>query len=215
MADSSVEEFHKNKEKQSKEPEKGPGAVGLITTLIVLGALGYGGTKLYSAIREKQIAAEKKRQDEADARWAAWEAEQQKIRDEKRQQIKNANRETLRKLVDSCKDQLMDIRSKSPFASSYPYYSPTELEKFAGMGTALNMPLGGFPSAALDNYEFDATAWNLDRIGNKEYPITTISFVVEGAEDGFSVRQYAAVFSCELDGLTAKTPERTKVYYLD
>ncbi|MGH0214393.1 hypothetical protein NKY66_10815 [Sinorhizobium meliloti] len=215
MTDSSVEEFLKNKERQSKEPEKGPGAVAIITTLIVLGALGYGGTKLYGAIRERQIAAEKKRQDEIAAYWAAQEAKQQKIADEKRQQIKNADRETLRKLVDSCKDQLMDIRSKSAFASNFPYYSPTELEKFAGMGTALNMPLGGYPSAALDNYDFDATAWNLDRISNKEYPITTISFVVEGAEDGFSVRQYAAVFSCELDGLKATEPERTQIYYLD
>ncbi|KSV77177.1 hypothetical protein [Ensifer adhaerens] len=52
-------------------------------------------------------------------------------------------------------------------------------------------------------------------MNSKEYPITTISFVVEGAEDGFSVRQYAAVFSCELDGLKATEPERTKIYYLN
>lgn len=77
--------------------------------------------------------------------WAAREAEERRVEDEKRQQIRNADRETLRKLVDSCKDQLLDIRSKSAFASNFPYYSPPELEKFAGMGTALNMPLGGFP----------------------------------------------------------------------
>jgi hypothetical protein len=52
-------------------------------------------------------------------------------------------------------------------------------------------------------------------MNSKEYPITTISFVVEGAKDGFSVRQYAAVFSCELDGLKATEPERTKIYYLN
>lgn len=51
-------------------------------------------------------------------------------------------------------------------------------------------------------------------MNSKEYPITTISFVIEGAEDGFSVRQYAAVFSCEL-GLKATEPERTKIYYLN
>lgn len=211
MTDSSVEEFLNNEEKQSKEPENGPGAVAIITALIVIGALGYGGTKLYGAIRDKQIAAEKKRQDEADARWAALKAEWQQIADAKREQIRTADRETLRKLVDSCKDQLMTMRSQSVFATNYPYYSPDDLEKFAGIG----MPSGGFPSAVLDNYDFDATAWNLDRISNKEYPITTISFVVEGAEDGFSVRQYAAVFTCDLDGLKAKEPERTKVHYLN
>lgn len=204
-----------NKEKQSKEPNKGPGVVVLFTTVFVVGAIGWGSIKIYETIRERRIAAETKRVIEFYARKAEQEAEERRIASEKREQVKSADRQTLRKLVDSCKDQLMDIRSKSAFASNFPYYSPTELEKFAGMGTALNMPLGGFPSAALDNYDFDATAWNLDRISNKEYPITTISFVVEGAEDGFSVRQYAAVFTCELDGLRATEPERTKVYYLD
>ena len=119
--------------------------------------------------------------------------------DEVRRNALNADPGTLRKLVDSCKDQLMDIRS-SAFANHFPYYSPTELEKFAGMGTALDMPLGGFPSAALDNYEFDATAWNLER---SKQGISDHDDLIEGAEDGFSVRQYAAVFSCELDGLKA------------
>ncbi|KAA3506306.1 hypothetical protein DXM21_25320 [Agrobacterium rosae] len=78
----------------------------------------------------------------------------------------------------------------------------------AGIG----MPVGGFPSSVLDNYDFDAVAWNIDRIGHKEYPLSTISFVVEGAEDGFSVRQFAAVYSCRLDRLNATEPDRTSVH---
>ena len=211
MTDDSVDRFLTNKERQSRKPEKGPGTLGLVISLIVIGALGYGGMKLYGAIRDRQIAAEQKKKDEQAARWAALEAEQQRIEDEKREQIRTADKETLRKLVESCKDQLMEMRAKSVFATNYPYYSPSDLDRFAGIG----MPSGGFPSAVLDKYDFDATAWNLERISNKNYPVSTISFVVEGAEDGFSVRQYAAVFSCQLDGLKAREPERTQVYYLN
>jgi hypothetical protein len=209
--DDSVDQFVAYKEKQSKEPEKGPGALGLIISLIIICGLGYGGIKLYGAIQDRQITAEKKQMDEQAARWAALEAEQQRIADAKREEIRTADKETLRKVIESCKDQLMTMRSKSVFATNYPYYSPSDLDRFAGIG----MPVGGFPSAVLDKYDFDATAWNLDRISNKEYPVSTISLVVEGAEDGFSVRQYAAVFSCQLDGLKASEPERTQVYYLN
>ncbi|MGR9293666.1 hypothetical protein ACU8OS_35460 (plasmid) [Rhizobium leguminosarum] len=79
----------------------------------------------------------------------------------------------------------------------------------------LKLPLGGWPSVALDNYDFDVVVWNVDRMTDKEYPITSISLVVEGSQDGFTVKHYAAVFTCELDGLKAEEPERTEIHYLD
>ncbi|WP_429814343.1 hypothetical protein [Ensifer sp. B1-9] len=115
-----------------------------------------------------------------------------------------------RKLVDSCKDQLMDIRS-SAFANHFPYYSPTELEKFAGMGTALDMPLGGFPSAALDNYEFDATAWNLER---SKQGISDHDDLIRCRRSGGWLLRSAV---CSRLQLRAGRPQgqRTKVFYLD
>ncbi|UXR94623.1 hypothetical protein [Agrobacterium tumefaciens] len=42
--------------------------------------------------------------------------------------------------------------------------------------------------------------------------LSTIWFVVEGEDDGFSVRQFAAVQSCRLDGLNTMEPTRTIVH---
>lgn len=130
--------------------------------------------------------------------------------DEDRRNALNADPETLRKLVDSCKDKLTDIRS-SAFANHFPYYSPTELEKFAGMGTALDMPLGGFPSAALDNYEFDATAWNLER---SKQGISDHDDLIRCRRSGGWLLRSAV---CSRLQLRAGRPQgqRTKVFYLD
>ncbi len=44
---------------------------------------------------------------------------------------------------------------------------------------------------------------------------STIWFVVEGEDDGFSIRQFAAVQSCRLDGLNAIVSKRTSVHFLN
>lgn len=207
--DKSVELFLADKEKKPKKSGDGPGTLSLIITLIVIGGLGYGAVKLYGTFKGWQIEEENRIKAEAEASRAAREAEAQKIADAKREQIKNADKDTLGKVVSSCKDQIYALRKDSPFAIHFPYYSPDNLERFAGIG----MPSGGFPSAVLDNYDFNAVNWNIDRIRESTFP--TISFVVEGADDGFSVRQFAAVYSCRLDGLNATEPQRTSVHYLN
>ncbi|MGQ8632079.1 hypothetical protein ACUTJJ_11450 [Agrobacterium sp. DKPNP3] len=45
--------------------------------------------------------------------------------------------------------------------------------------------------------------------------LSTIWFVVEGEDDGFSVRQFEAVQSCRLDGLNAMVSKRTRVHFLN
>jgi len=80
-----------------------------------------------------------------------------RITNEKRELIKNTDRETRRKLVGSCEHQLRAIRSKSVFGTNFPHYSPDNLEKFAGGAGYFKIPLG-WPSVALDNYDFDSTA---------------------------------------------------------
>ncbi|KWT78390.1 hypothetical protein BS628_01015 [Agrobacterium radiobacter] len=45
--------------------------------------------------------------------------------------------------------------------------------------------------------------------------LSTIWFGVEGEDDGFSVRQFAAVQSCRLDGLNAMVSKRTSVHFLN
>ncbi|WP_064815750.1 MULTISPECIES: hypothetical protein [unclassified Rhizobium] len=213
----SVEEFLASRDTKSSGPgkPKGPGVPIICTIVIVIFAVGYGGSKIYGSIRERQAEAERKRQDEILARETARVTELARIADEKREQIKNADRDTLAKLVNSCRDQINTLFSKSVFGINFPFYSPDDLRKFADMGAAFKMPLGGWPSVALDKYDFDIVAWNLARITDKDYPTTSISFVVEGAQDGFSVRHYAAIFSCDLDGLTVEKPDRTEIHYLD
>ncbi|TBG52593.1 hypothetical protein [Rhizobium leguminosarum] len=213
----SVEEFLASRDTKSGGPgnPKGPSALVICTIVIVIAAIGYGGSKIYGSIRERKAEEERKRQDEILARETARATELARIADEKREQIKNADRDTLAKLVNSCRDQINTLFSKSVFGINFPYYSPDDLRTFADMGAALKMPLGGWPSVPLDNYDFDIVAWNLNRITHKAYPITSISFVVEGSQDGFTVKHYAAVFTCNLDGLKADEPDRTEIYYLD
>ncbi|ANL87066.1 hypothetical protein [Rhizobium phaseoli] len=212
----SVETFLASRNAASGGPNtKRPNALMLLTIGIVIAGLGYGGTKMYGAIRERQAAVERKKQDEIAARETERAIELARIADQKREQIKNADSETLKGLINSCQDQINAVFSKSVFGINFPHYSPDDLQKFADVGAAFKMPLGGWPSAVLDNYDFDIVAWNLARITDKDYPITSVSFVVEGSQDGFSVRHYAAVFTCDLDGLRAEEPDRTEIHYLD
>jgi len=50
---------------------------------------------------------------------------------------------------------------------------------------------------------------------NLSIDLTTTWFAVEGEDDGFSVRQFAAVQSCRLDGLNAMVSKRTSVHFLN
>lgn len=200
--------------KKSVEAPKKDDPVATIIAVAIIVALGFGGYKIYEVNREKRIAREKHDQEVLLAHEQAQAKEAARIAAEKKNAIKSADRDTLSKLVSSCRSAITDLVSKGPFGVNFPYYSPADLDQFAGIGAAFGKPLG-WPSAALDNYDFDAVGWNLERIAHKEFPISDISFVVEGSQDGFSVRQYAAVYSCSIDGLAITEPTRTQIYYLD
>lgn len=185
-----------------------------ILVLAVLAAVGFGGYKMYEAAQEKRLAQERQQQEERAAREFVIAREQARIAAEKAKALQDADKDTLRKLVSSCQSQVIELVSNSPFGVNFPHYSPTDLDKFADLGAAFGQKLG-WPSVALDNYDFDAVGWNVEQISREKYPSRHISFVVEGAEDGLSVRQFAAVYSCDLDGLAIEKPEQTMKHYLD
>ncbi|MGO4569063.1 hypothetical protein AB4Z52_29450 [Rhizobium sp. 2YAF20] len=192
----------------------GPGPVGVILCLIGLAVVGFGLYKAHEGALAQQVVDEKHRQEQRAASEHDEHLRLVQIAEEKAVLVRNADRDTLRKAVVSCQNQISDLLGKSPFGLSFPHYAPTKLREFAGIGAAMRTPLG-FPSAALDDYSFDQIDWNLNLITQKTYPSTSITFAVEGARDGFKVRQYAAVYRCEMDGLDVGKPRQTENYNLD
>ncbi|WP_457813133.1 hypothetical protein [Sinorhizobium meliloti] len=200
---------------KSVESEKsGHGAVAVVIALAIVATLGFGGYKFHVAVQQKRIEREQKAEEARLARERAQAEQERRIAAEKADAIKNADTDTLRGLVSSCRSAIIDLVSKDPLGVNIPHYSPTDLEKFADIGAAFGQPLG-WPSAALDNYDFDAVGWNVERIASKDYPVSTISFAVEGSQEGFTVRRFAAIYTCRLDGLAITKPTQTNIYYLD
>lgn len=141
--------------------------------------------------------------------------EQRQLYEAKEKAILAASDDAIRNVVLDCQQAITKaLTENSPFDVYFPSYSPDQLRKFADIGAAFQTALGS-PSAALDNYEFDPVSWNIERVQHKDYPIRTIAFAVEGASDGFSVKRYAAVYSCSMDGLALFKPSRDFIVYTD
>lgn len=136
-----------------------------------------------------------------------------KINEKNENDILTADSDVIRKLINECRSKISEkLTASSEFGFYFTSYSEQDLTKFANMGKSLGMKLGR-PSVALDNHDFNAVETNVANILRKEYPSRFVSFVVEGAHDGFSKKQYAAVYNCHLKGLTIDEPWRSEIHY--
>lgn len=156
-------------------------------------------------MREAQYQRELAEAKAEQERRIAARVEELRIRKEKEAAILNADRATVRELVSECRSRIRTKLSEgSPYEVYFPHYSPVDLKKLGDMSVAFGMPLGR-PSVGLDDYGFDPVDWNVKRIMHKDYPIHSISFVVEHPRG-------AGTYDCRLDGLKITEP-REGVFY--
>lgn len=180
--------------------------------ILVVGAVA-GLYVLSEKAEARRVAAEQMEQQRQKLIADQQAAENRRIHAEKEAAIASASEKQISDLISTCFSSINEKLSKGTFAYSFAYYSPWDLEKISSLG--IGRSGGGFLSAALDDYNFNSTKWNLDRIMNKDYGSRRVSFVVESAADGFRVRKYAAVWSCWLDGLSVRPPEEDKRVWLN
>lgn len=202
------------------EKKDGIGITAWFTIILALGLALMVAKTFYDRKAEELAAAERAKEQAEQAQREKWAAEAaaraEEMELEREAELKNADPAKLRELVSSCKSAISTKLSEGPLAFSFPYYPPPTLTSLADAAAALggNTRSQGFLSAALDDYDFDAIKWNLERITGK-YPSRSIQFVVEGAQDGFTAKRYAAIYSCRLDGLSITEPKRDKVVFLN
>jgi hypothetical protein len=177
--------------------------------IVGLAAFGYfvfPGPAMREAAREKEQIERQKAKEAA-------EAEYRRIYEQNEQAILSADRQTIERLVKECRNRIEE-KLAGPFAVYFGNYTPSKLRELGDVGLVFGKPLGR-PSVALDDYGFDPVAWNTDRITDKELRARSISFTVESAQDGFSIRQYAAIYTCGLNGLAMSEPRQEQKYFTD
>lgn len=138
------------------------------------------------------------------------DAERQKKEFALREQLVGASDSELRDLVRECRKMIYASLADEPYEPYIADYSPKDLRRLGDSAMGLQMKLGRL-STALDG---DPVERNLSSI--RRSPSSDITFVVEGASEGWSgpVR-WAAVYHCETSGLQIKDVRRGDRYMLD
>lgn len=143
-----------------------------------------------------------------------WQDEQEA----KEAAIAAASEEEIRALVVECQSKIKkELTERSlAFEPYFAHYESGVLDTLGSMARVTGGTLGQ-PSGALDDYEFDPVAHNVEQIMRDKYPSRSVVFVVEHAMDSFSgIKRYVTTYRCDLDGLNSLgSPSRGEVYFLD
>jgi hypothetical protein len=164
------------------------------------------------ALDAKKLEEQEKRRIEALVAEAAKTMEKARANNVVFKSIDTASADQIYQLVRKCESDTRDLVDKknNPYRAHTPHYSPDQLRKFANLGIT-----GFFPSSHLDDYEFNIIDWNTKQLKQEYVHWKKIEVVIEGAHDGFSPRQYAAVYSCKLNGLELEPPKRELMHYVN